>query len=34
VVPAQNVPLTTGTRYGYVIKSLHMQTISLNLQFE
>ncbi|MCS7296619.1 MAG: porin family protein [Bacteroidia bacterium] len=24
----------TGTRYGYVIRSLHMQTITLNLHFE
>jgi len=30
----RNIYDPTGTRYGYVIKSLHMQTISLNLQFE
>ncbi|MCS7162906.1 MAG: PorT family protein [Bacteroidia bacterium] len=30
----RNVYDPTGTRYGYVIRSLHMQTISLNFQFE
>jgi hypothetical protein len=30
----RNIYDPTGTRYGYVIRSLHMQTISLNLQFE
>jgi len=30
----RNIYDPTGTRYGYVIKSLNMQTISLNLQFE
>ncbi len=31
---ARNIYDPTGTRYGYVIRSLHMQTITLNLQFE
>jgi hypothetical protein len=30
----RNIYDPTGTRFGYVIKSLHMQTISFNLQFE
>lgn len=30
----RNIYDPTGTRYGYVIRSLHMQTLTLNIQFE
>ncbi|MCS7188770.1 MAG: porin family protein [Bacteroidia bacterium] len=30
----RNIYDPTGTRFGYIIKSLHMQTLSLNLNFE
>jgi len=30
----RNIYDPTGTRYGYVIKSLHMQTLTFNLHFE